>query len=248
MRKIKIKYLVIFLIIAFVSLTSFEIYADLYGYPWKHIEVKREAVDYMKNKYNMDVKVEKSTFNPKFDYYLVKVFDVNDEEKNIINVEKQKFHVNGQYKGERLEDNYSKIYWESRLMNELQTRYAKFFMLPDQDSIHTDIAYFTTPLEEGVSSIKDENGFFIPLKPDNNCILDVDLNTEDFSDEFLKELLLVIKDLENTLLKVDLVITGKSKGKITENNFKRTKLLDLHYEKFKDIKSVEDLKNEVRDF
>lgn len=249
MRKIEVKYLIIVLIIVLVSLTSFYSYTEFYGYPWKHAEVKKEAIKYMKNKYKMDVKVVSSTFNFKFDYYIVKVFNNNDEIKNLINVEKQKFYdEKGQFKGERLEDNYSKIYWESGLNNELQTKYPKFFILPDIEKFHIDIAYYTTPLDNGVSSIKDENGILIPLMPDNNSTLDIDLNTKDFPDEFLEELLLVIKDLVNTQLKVDLFITGKSKERINENNPERTKLLELPYEKFKDINSVEDLKKEVSDF
>jgi hypothetical protein len=163
MKKFKVKYLVIFIIIVFVSLTSFYSYIEFYGYPWKHVEVKKEAIDYMKNKYNMDVKVVESTFNFKFDYYIVKVFNINDEKKNLINVEKQKFYdEKRQCKGERLEDNYSKIYWENRVKEELQTKYPKFFILPDVEEFHVDIAYYTSPLDNGVSSIKDENGILIP--------------------------------------------------------------------------------------
>lgn len=241
MRQINIKYLVISFIIVLVSIITVNIYTVTYGYPWKHAEVKKEAVGYMKNKYNMDVKVARSTFNSKFDYYIVEVFEINDGAHININVEKQKFHDdNGQYKGERLEDNYSKVYWEIRLRNELQAKYSDFFALLDIEKMQMDIAYFTTPLESGVSSIKDENGIFIPLKPDNNSTLDVDLNTKDFSEEFLKGLLLVIRDLVNKQLKVDLFITGKS----TE----RTKLINLRFEEFTHINSLDDLKKEVSDF
>ena len=140
MKKIKIRYLIIFVIIAFILSYSFYLFTEFYGFPWRHAELKSEAVDYMKNKYNMDVKVERSSFNFKFDYYLVKVYDVNDKDKDLITVEKRKYYdENNQIKGERLEDNYSKIYWETRLLNELKTKYPNLFGFPDIDKFKIDI-------------------------------------------------------------------------------------------------------------
>lgn len=252
MRKINTKILASSLIIAgvlFIASISFYVCTGIYGYPWKHAEIRKEAVGYMKNKYNMNVKVARSTYNYKFDYYLVKVFDINDKDKALITVEKQKyFDKDGQYLGERLEDSYCKIYWESRLQNQLREKYPEFYKLPEIEKIQMDIAYFTAPLKEGVTSDKDEKGIFIPLMPDNNCILDVDINTTEFSDEFLEELLLVIKDLSNSEVKVDLVVTGKSKEGTDDSKPKVTKLLNLHYGMLQGIDSVEDLKNEVSDF
>jgi hypothetical protein len=49
-------------------------------------------------------------------------------------------------------------------------------------------------------------------------------------------------------VKVDLFITGKSTERINEKNADRTMLLELPYEKFKDISSVEDLKKQISDF
>lgn len=241
MRKNKIIYSVIALIIiSFVSLISLNFYKETYGYPWKHAELKKEAVEYMKKKYNMDVNVAGSSFNNKFDYYIAEVYNVDDEDKNVINVEK--------HRGERLEDSYSKVYWEKQTNNELQKRYPKFYKLGDIDKITTDIAYFTTPLEIGVSSNKDENGILIPSNPDHNCIVDVHLKTNDFSDEFLQELLLVIKDVVKTQFKVDFVITGKNEGSGNGNNPGRTRILNLEYKKFKDISDVEALKKEISEF
>ncbi len=249
MKKIKIRFLIIFVIIALLLSYSFYLFTEFYGYPWRHAELKREVVGYMKNKYNMDVKVERSSFNFKFDYYLVKVFDINDKNKSLITVEKRKYYdENNQIKGERLEDNYSKIYWETRLLNSLQTKYPNFFRLPDIDKFKIDIAYYTTPIENGVSSVKDEEGVYIPLEPENSYSLDMDLKTKDFSDEFLNELLVVIKDLSNIQSKIDLFITGIGNEGNNRESTKGTKLLRLSYERFKDINNTEDLKKEISEF
>lgn len=197
----------------------------------------------------MDVKVAGSSFNFKFDYYTAKLYNINDKDKSIIRVEKQGFYdENKQGRGERLEDNYCKVYWENRINNEIREKYPEFCNHKDVEKINADISYSTTPIEEGVSTIKDENGVFIPLKPKLNGILDVDLKTRDFSESFLEELFLLIKEFDNTQMQISLFITGKNEEIETGNSTARTNLIDIECDKFKDIQSVEDLRKVITDF
>lgn len=228
---------------------SLNVYTEFNGVPWKHAAIKKDAVEYMKQKYNMEVKVAGSSFNFKFDYYTAKVYNICDSEKQIINVEKHKyFDENGSYKGERLEDNYSKIYWEKRISRDLQEKYPMFFRYKDIAEFKSDIAYHTTSLENGVSAETDANGSFIPLIPEFGCSLDIELNTEDFSEDFLNELFSFVKEIQNTQLKIDLFVTGKDVIVDTSNSRTRTKLIKLPNEILKDITSVEDLKKEISGF
>lgn len=249
MKTNKVKYIVISItIIILISLISFDFYKETYGYPWKREEIEKEAVSYMNKKYNMNAIVKESSYNFKFDYYTAIVYDNNDKDKSLISVEKQRFYdKNNQFEGERLEDNYSKVYFEKQLKYDIQEKYSRLYNLNDIEKISVDIAYVTTPLEEGVSSIKDKNGVYIPLKPKLNPILIIDLNTNNLSENFLKELLFLIKDFSSTQMQVDLLVTGKEDVN-TGNNTTKTTLIDIQYDKFKDIQSVKDIKNVIRDF
>jgi hypothetical protein len=247
-KRNKLKYIAIALS-AVILLFALSVYTEFNGYPWKHGEIKREAVGYMKSKYNMDVKVVGSSFNFKFDYYTAKVYDVNDTDKSIIRVEKQRFYdENTQGRGERLEDDYCKVYWENRINNEIREKYPEFCSHEDIEKINADISYSTAPMGEGVSSDRDVNGVLIPLRPELDGILDVDLKTQDFSDDFLNELLLLINDLGASQIRVNLFVTGKNEEADTGGNRTRTKLIDIEWDKYGDIKSIEALKEIIRDF
>ena len=203
----------------------------------------------MKEKYNIDVNVERSIYNFKFEYYIAEVTNVNDETGKFINVVKRKYYdENNELAGERLEDNYGEVYWEKALKKELSEQYKELFTFPDLEGIELDIAYQTIPMDKGVSTSKDENGVLIPLRPEDSVILDIDLQTRDFSDEFLNELLVVVKDLVKSEWKVDLFITGKSEERKDENNKRTTKVLNLPYEKFQEINTLEDLRNKIKLF
>lgn len=245
MKNIKLKLVISMIIVIAISLVSY-MYTEFYGYPWKHAAMKKEAIHYMKDKYNMDVKVESSTFNFKFNYYIVQVFNVNDAQKILISVEKQKFYdEQSQFKGERLEDNYNQIYWEHALASEMQARFPKFFNHSDIKQFEIDIAYYTTPLN-GVSSTKDEQGILIPLKPEHSFSIEIDLKTNDFPDDFVNEIFIVMNDLLDMQLKADLFITAASKS--NENNDERTKVLRVPYEKLEVIHNVDDLYHEISEF
>ncbi len=236
-------------LIAIILLFALSAYTEFCGYPWKHWEIKKEAVDYMKNKYGMEAKAVSSSFNFKFDYYTAEVYDVKDADKRIIRVEKQRFYdENGQSPGERLEDNYCKVYWENRINNEIRENYPELCSHEDIEKINMDIVYSTLPLEEGVGSDKDENGVLIPLSPKLDGILDIDLKTQDFSDSFLKELLFLINALGASDTRVDLFVTGKNEEAGTGESRIRTKLIDIEWDKYEAIKTVEDLKEIIRDF
>ncbi|GGH19585.1 YfjL-like protein [Paenibacillus segetis] len=249
MRKIRIQYIVLFLIFILFGSVAFFFYTEINGYPWKHAEVKREAVTYMKEKYNMDVKVVGSSFNFKFDYYTAQVYNTKDSNKTVIRIEKQRFYdENNQAGGEQLEDNYREVYWEKEINDELHQKYSTFYKLNDIETSTIDIPSFTSPLRNGVSSLQDRNGVFIPSAPEYNYILDVDLKTNDFTEELLQELIFVIRDLVNTEFRVDIVVSGKYEVSDTEGERRRTKYLDLPYEKLKEIENVEDLKKEISEY
>lgn len=76
--------------VVLVASFGFYIYSELEGLPWKHAEVKREAIEYMKQKYNMDAVAAGSFYNFKFKVYTAKVFNVMDPDKVIIHVEDER--------------------------------------------------------------------------------------------------------------------------------------------------------------
>lgn len=248
MKNIKLKLFICIIIVIAISLVA-SIYTEFNGYPWKHAALKKEAVHYMKEKYNMDVKVSNSTFNFKFDYYFAQVHNVNDEQDNLISVEKQKFYdEQGQFQGERLEDNYNQIYWENALANEMQAMYPKLFNHSDIKQFEVDIAYYTTPLN-GVSSTRDEHGILIPLKPEHSFSIEIDLITDDFPDDFVNELLFVVHDLVDSQRKADVFITAASNSnESNDETSKGTKVLRVPYEKLEAIHSVDDLYDQITEF
>ncbi|MEK4510705.1 hypothetical protein [Paenibacillus sp. FSL K6-2524] len=249
MRKFKLKYIVIPLILIPFVLAVAYFCSEFYGLPWEHAAVKKEAVQYMKKKYNLDVVASGSSFNFKFDYYTAKVYNVNDGAKNIIRVEKQRFYdEQNQASGKRLEDNYSEIYWGKKKMDELQAKFPTFFKLDDIETVRIDTDFLTTPLEKGVSSDKDEQGAFIPISSDYSNMLDIKLNTNEFSDELLQELLLVIREIRNTQLKVDFIIRGTGKVSDSDTTAVKIKILGLKSENIMNINSVEDLKREIVEY
>lgn len=92
----------------FLVYIAFYMYVEFKGYPWEHLKLKGEAIKYMDTKYNMKVKVVRTSFNFKFDSYSVKVYNINDKNKTLINVETG-------YSNEGLRDNYSMVYWQKKL-------------------------------------------------------------------------------------------------------------------------------------
>jgi hypothetical protein len=216
------------------------------GYPWKHAQVKQEAVLYMKNKYNMDVRASGSSYNFKFKYYTAEVYEVNDVEKSIIRVEKQKFYDDRNlYKGERLEDNYGEVYWKKRAEQEMREVYPNLFASSRIERAAFDTVYSTSPLEEGLSSESDEHGISIPSEPEYNYALDIDLVSEEITDDFLRELLPVVQDVAKGERRIDFFITGREVPGETSDQAGTTRLLSLTFEQLNTVGSIDDLRRGI---
>jgi len=236
-------------LLAVIVFIAGSIYKEFNGYLWEHVRVKKEAVAYMKTKYNMDVKVVDSSFNFKFDNYIVKLYNTRDEEKAIIRVEKQRVYDEQRKAwGKRLEDSYGMVYWSKRINRELREKYPDFCNHKDIEKLMVDYAYSTVPMGEGVSTDKDENGVLIPLKPKLSGVLDVDLVAKDFSESFLEELLSLIEELKAGQDEMDLFITGTREEDPSGEGKGRTMLIEIPYNEFKRINSLEELKQRIRDF
>ncbi len=203
----------------------------------------------MKTKYNMDVKVVDSSFNFKFDNYIVQLYNIHDPAKEIIRVEKQRIYNEERKAWEkRLEDSYGMVYWSKRINRELRESYSDFCNHKDIEKLFVDYAYSTVPMGEGVGTDKDENGVFIPLKPELSGVLDVDLKTKDFSESFLGELLLLINELKTGQDEIDLFITGTREEDPSGDSKGKTMLIEIPYKEFERINSLEELKLRIRDF
>lgn len=242
----KIAYLILSTVAALILIGICYVYTEMNGYPWKHAQVKREAVLYMKNKYNMDVKASGSSYNFKFKYYTAKVYDVNDVEKSmIISVEKQRYYDDSNsYKGLRLEDNYSEVYWKKRAEQEAREAYPNLFASRRIERAAIATVYSTSSLEEGLSSENDEHGIVIPSEPDYNYTLDIDLASEEITDAFLLELLPVIQDVAKGERRIDFFITGREVPSGTDRAG-TTRLLSLTFEQLNTIGSLDDLRQEI---
>lgn len=236
-------------LLAVIVFIAGSIYKEFNGYPWEHVRVKKEAVTYMKTKYNMDVKVVGSSFNFKFDNYIVQLYNIHDPEKEIIRVEKQRVYNEGRKAWEkRLEDSYGMVYWSKRINRELRKSYPDFCNHKDIEKLFVDYAYSTVPMGEGVSRDKDGNGVLIPLKPDLSGVLDVDLKTKAFSENFLGELLSLINELKTGQDEIDLFITGTREEDPSGDGKGKTMLIEIPYKEFERINSLEELKLRIRDF
>ncbi|GFN34106.1 hypothetical protein [Paenibacillus xylaniclasticus] len=232
------KWLIISVVGLLMLLGIGYIFTGIYGYPWKHAELRQEAATYMKEKYNMDVSVRGSSYIPKFNQYRAEVYDVMDVSK-----QKRIFVEQSASYGD-LEDNYGMVYWKSQVEDELKERYPTLYELSDIDQIDLDIPYYTASLEEGVSSIADERGIFIPEEPVLSYILNIHLTTADFSETLLQELLLMIQDLEQYERRIELFAACKEASN-GANAAGTTKLLSIEYEQLHHIDTIDDLKKEM---
>lgn len=252
----KKKMLLIMLSIMMISLAGwfiFYIYTEFNGYPWKHAEVKREAVAYMKAKYNMDAAVAGSSYNFKFREYTAKVFNIHDTEKRIIDVTKQFFYDEAiQGRGEMLVDNYSIVYWEQRIDDELRKRYPKLYAQEDIESIAVTTTYFTRPIDSGTSPAADDNGVAIPLEPKYEYTLEMHLRTDSISEALWQELYAVVPDLAAAPWEVEIFVRGRDKEPKEDSagsgGAVKWMVLHLPYEKLEHIASIEDMKKEVVEY
>lgn len=252
----KKKMLLIMLSIMMISLAGwfiFYVYTEFNGYPWKHAEVKKEAVAYMKAKYNMDVAVAGTSYGFKFREYTAKVFNIHDTEKRIIDVTKHAFDDEAiQGRGEMLEDNYSMVYWEQRIDDELRERYPMLYEQEDIESIAVTTTYSMMPIDSGTSPAADNNGVAIPLEPKHEYRLEMRLQTDSISEALWQELYAVVPDLVAAPWKVEIFVRGRDKepkeGSAGSGGMVKSMVLYLPYEKLEHIASIEDMKKEVKEY
>ncbi|EJW16379.1 hypothetical protein M5X00_22355 [Paenibacillus alvei] len=233
--------------VVLVASFGFYIYSELEGLPWKHAEVKREAIEYMKQKYNMDAVAAGSFYNFKFKVYTAKVFNVMDPDKVIIHVEDERdFDEQGLYVGRRLQDDYSLVYWSEQIRHELKQRYPDLFQLEDIDTIQVEYAYYALSLTEGISSEKDQYGVRIPVKPKDIPELSIRLKTVDIGDPFLTQLRVVINDMVKTSNPIDVIVRAASTEKTQQNEMTKTAILHIEHDKLKQLHSIDELKREIK--
>jgi len=222
------------------------LYAGLEGLPWKHSQVKREAVEYMKSKYNMDVRAAGSSYNFKFGFYTAEVYDVRDPDRRTVRVERHRYKDGNTGKRvTELEDNYGQVYWEPRLSGEFQEKYASFARLEAIDSIRPELPYSTTAMNEGVSPEKDESGVSLPAEPTGDCIWNIELATAEFPDEFLEALLAVKNEMAASGQSAEFVVFGKREAPASGEGEGKggAQVLHLSSDRFGEVNSVEDLRS-----
>lgn len=241
------KKMILSVTVVLLASFGFYIYSELEGLPWKHAEVKRKAVEYMKQKYNMDVVLAGSSYNFKFKVYTAKVSNVMDPDKAIIHVEDDRdFDEQGHYVGRRLQDDYSLVYWSEQIHLELKERHPDLFQLEDIDTIQVEYAYYTLSLTEGISSDQDQFGTRIPVKPKDIPELSIRLKTVDIGDPILKQLREVINDMVKTSNPMDVIVRAASAERTPQNEMSKTAILHIEHDKFKQLPSIDELKREIK--
>lgn len=238
-------------IVIAVLLVSFVyyLYVEIEGLPWKHAEVKRKAVEYMKQKYNMDVAAAGSSYNFKFKIYTAKVYNVKDANKAIIRVDDDgDFDDEGNYVGKRLQDDYTLVYWSTHIRDSLQKQYPDLFKLQDIDTIQIEYAYYTLSLERGLSGDKDQHGVLIPAKPKDIPELSIRLKTIDIGDHLLEQLRQVINDMVNTSQSMDVFVRAGDDHGEQEKGMSKTAILHIEHDKLRTFHSIEELKKEIKNW
>ncbi|BFH68951.1 hypothetical protein J27TS7_07490 [Paenibacillus dendritiformis] len=232
---------------------AFYTYAEFNGYPWKHAQVKKEAPAYMKTKYNMDVEVAGSSYGFKFREYTAKVFNIHDPEKRLIDVKMYTQYdeaIRG--KVETWEDNYSMVYWEQRIDEELRKRYPRLYGQEDIESIGVTATYSMMPIDSGTNPAADGHGAAIPLQPKHEYTLDMRLRTDSISGALWQELYAVVPDLAAAPWEVEIYIRGRERDQLTGDagieGAAKTIVLSLPRDKLEHIASIEDMKKEVREY
>lgn len=227
---------------------GFYVYAEFNGYPWKHSRIQKDAVSYMKEKYDMEAKSAGSSFNFKFDNYTAKVYDLRGSKETVIRVERVRFYdEDGRARGERLKDNYSEVYWGLRTEERLREAFPAIFGY-EGASARVQTVYSTTPSDEGVSSERDAGGVYVPAEPELPGTWRIDLDADDFPEPFLAELLDAIRSMRESGLKADLFATAGS-GREGSDRLEGTfKVLNLEYEAFHNIDRLEDLRAAISEY
>ncbi|MFC4598220.1 hypothetical protein [Cohnella hongkongensis] len=241
------------LVLAAVALVligaGFYVYTEIEGYPWKRAQIKKDAVRYMQEKYGMDARVTKSSFNFKFDTYMAKVYDVRDEERRTIQVERLPYrNEEGGGRGERLEDNYAVVYWERRTEERLREAFPQIYEYEGLRKIAVTSVHETFPLGEGVGPEKDESGVAIPRQPGHSASWNIGLVSEDIPEPFLELLLDAVRRMKELDLEVELFVTTLPRKAEAENRQERTKYIQLEHEDLGRIHGVEDLREAIQEF
>lgn len=226
---------------------GFYVYSQLEGLPWKHAEVKRKAIEYMKQKYNIDAVAAGSIYNFKFKVYTANVYNAMDPNKAVIHVEDvSDFDDQGHYVGRRLQDDYSLVYWSEQTRRELKEKYPDLFQLKDIDTIQVEYAYYTLSLTEGISSDQDQYGVRIPVKPKDISELSIRLKTVDIGDSILKQLREVINDMVKTSSPMNVIVRAASTERTQQNEMSKTAILHIEHDKLQHLQSIDELKREIK--
>ncbi|MGG3280110.1 hypothetical protein [Paenibacillus solani] len=242
----KIKISIAVVVLLFTSFVYY-LYTEMNGLPWKHAEVKRNAIVYMKQKYNMDVAAAGSSYNFKFKVYTAKVYNVKDASKAIIHVEDDvNFDDYGSFVGKQLQDDYSLVYWSAHIRDRLQKKYHDLFKHQDIDTIQIEYTYYTLSLERGLSGDKDQHGVLIPAKPKYAPELKIQLKTIDFGDHLLEQLRQVINDMVNTSQSMNVFVRAADGKEKQPNGMSKTAILSIEHDKLKTFQSIEELKKEIK--
>lgn len=241
-EKTSIKTTTIIVIILLLAIVSFSIIKDFSKTQEKKSIAKTKAINYMKEKYNMDVKVISVSF-PKGLFWSVDVYDVNDKEKRPIDIILSKTAIKkGNLEGPS-GDNYSEVYWEKEIIEKLESKFGSFSNLDTVEKIRFRTGDCHTSLKEGVSADKDKNRVFIPLKPPFE--ISISFKLDPFSDEVLKDLLSMIKDISDGDIDVHLYMSyiRYVDDRSTGDKIERQNYFDLSFEELKNIRSLDDLKS-----
>ncbi len=228
---------------------AFYIYGEMEGYPWKRAQIKKDAVSYLEAKYGMEAKAAGSSFNFKFDTYAAKAYDVRDNEKRIVTVERGPYYDEERgRRGERLEDNYSEVYWGRQAEERLREKFPRIYGFEGVREIGVSTVYSTLPMEEGASAEKDEYGVRIPEKSGHLPTWDIDLASEEFPEAFLQELLSAIGQMRKHGPESDLFVSAEPAGGAEEELRGKTKYLHLEYEEFGRINGLEELRAAISEY
>ncbi|MFS0824713.1 hypothetical protein [Bacillus sp. 1P02SD] len=228
MKKIII-LVVLLLIVAFV----FYLYASFYGLPWKKTQVSNELKQYVEEKYDIEVAIEESYFNFKFDHYGT-IFKLRDDKEFSFSAEKRRDNA--------IHDYYPEAVWEKEVKEDLTPLIDSSF-----DSLSVD-RYGVYPVY-GIGNLEDIQKD-VPSYKDvqtgiNSVIHFKEEHSSKTEEALIKEIFSFIQKVnEKGIRNIELTFDLKEQ----EEEKPKTFYITIPSDKLYTIKTEDDVKKYIKEF